>query len=78
MVERKLDRGSEEWQFFTDFWQFRQKYYEIENDDEFTVLMEAGEALIEKYACTDFAKFARQLIFSHFEFVEDKWKGKRS
>lgn len=77
-MERRLGKGTEEFQFFTDYWQFRQKYYEADNDEDwFLEMMNAGESLMLKYSETDFAKYARQLVFSHFEFVEDKWKGKR-
>lgn len=75
-MKKKLLSGTEEWQFFQDFWHFRQIYYEVESESEFKELMKAGENLITKYANTDFSKFARGLVFEHFGFVEQKWKEK--
>lgn len=77
MTSKKIETGSEEWQFFQDFWRFRQQYYEADNDEEwFAEMMRIGEQIIEKYHNTSFAKFARSLIFSHFEDVEMRWKKK--
>lgn len=77
MASKKFEKGSEEWQFFQDFWKFRQQYYEADNgDDWFEELMHAGEQIIEKYYNTEFAKFAQSLVFSHFEDVETRWKKK--
>lgn len=71
MAEQKFQKGSEQWQFFQDFWQFRQKYYKPDNEEEwFIELMNVGEEIIEKYQNTEFAKFAQSLVFSHFEDVE--------
>ena len=71
MAEKKLDKGTPEWQFFQDFWKFRQKYYSPDNNEEWIVeMMHAGESIIEKYKNTDFAKFAQGLIFEHFADIE--------
>lgn len=77
MAEKKFEKGSDEWQFFQDFWRFRQQYYEADNtDDWFTEMMNDGEQIIEKYAKAECAKFAQQLILSHFEDVEMRWKAR--
>ena len=77
MAEKKLEKGSDEWQFFQDFWKFRQQYYDADNEEDwFIELMHNGEAIIEKYHNTEFAKFAQSLVFSHFEDVEMRWKKK--
>ena len=34
MAYKKLEKGSEEWQFFKDYYEFRQKYYEADNSEE--------------------------------------------
>lgn len=79
MAEKKFEKGSEEWQFFQDFWRFRQKYYEADNDEAwFVEMMHAGEQIIEKYHNTDFEKFTQGLIFSHFEDVQIRWERKIS
>ena len=34
MASKKLEKGSADWQFFQDFWKFRQEYYEPEEKDD--------------------------------------------
>lgn len=71
MAEKKIENGSDEWQFFQDFWKFRQKYYIPDNEEDWIVeMMNAGEMIIEKYKNTDFAKFAQGLIFEHFADID--------
>ena len=73
MASKKLEKGSEEWMFFMDFWKFHQDYYKADNcDDWYVEMMNAGEKLIEKYSKTEFSDFARALIFEHFAEVERK------
>lgn len=75
MASKKLEKGSDEWQFFQDFWKFRQQYYEEDNDDDWiSEMMNEGEKIIEKYSNTDFANFAQSLVLRHFEDVEMRWK----
>lgn len=80
MAERKIERGSEEWQFFKEFWIFREKYHDPYGEQEgwYEELTRAGERIIEKYENTDFAKFARDLVFSHFEDIQMKCKKGKS
>lgn len=74
-MEKKFEKGSEEWQFFQDFYRFRQKWYEADNDDTwFTEMMEVGEKLIEKYANTSILEFVRSMVLDHFADVERRWK----
>lgn len=48
MASKKFEKGSEEWQFFNDYYKFRQQFYEADNEDEwFQGMMEAGEMLIK-------------------------------
>ena len=73
MASAKIEKGSEEWMFFMDFWKFHQDYYRADNcDDWYVEMMNAGEKLIEKYSKTEFSDFARCLIFEHFAEVERK------
>ena len=49
MASAKIEKGSEEWMFFMDFWKFHQDYYRADNcDDWYVEMMNAGEKLIEK------------------------------
>ena len=73
MASKKLEKGSEEWMFFMDFWKFHQDYYRADNcDDWYVEMMNAGEELVEKYSKTEFSDFARGLIFEHVAEVERK------
>ena len=50
MASAKIEKGSEEWQVFMDYWQFIQKYYSPDNDDSWwDEVVKAGESLINKY-----------------------------
>lgn len=79
MAEKKLEKGSAEWQFFQDFWKFRQKYHDPygENDDWYDELIRSGESLINKYKDTDFARFARKMVLCHFDDVDAREKESR-
>lgn len=75
MASKKFEKGSAEWQFFQEFWKFRQQYYEADNGEEwFSEMIDVGEKIIEKYQHEEFAEFARNLILRHFEDVETRWK----
>lgn len=70
-----MERGSEEWTFFEEYWKFRKKYHDAENTEEwFTEMMSVGEKIMEKYQNTDFSQYAKRLVFDHFEDVENRYK----
>ena len=35
MASKKFNKGSEEWMMFTDFWNLCQKYWVVEDSDEY-------------------------------------------
>lgn len=71
MASKKLEKGSEEWQFFQDFWRFRQKYYDPEKSDEwFEEVVAESTRLYAKYQNTDFKEFAKALIIAHMNDVD--------
>mgnify|MGYP004694110065 CR=1 FL=1 len=75
MAGKKFEKGSEEWQFFNDYYKFRQQYYEADDGEEwFEKMMEIGEMLIEKYADTNISEYAKNLVFSHFDDVERRYR----
>ena len=79
-LQKRFEKGTENYELFNDFWKLRQQYYQADNDNEwFAEMMNTGEKIIEKYQNTELSKLARSLIFAHFEDVEDRWKeGRRS
>ena len=71
MAEKKIEKGSEEWQFFQDFFKLRQKYYIPDNEDDWiSELIDTGESIIDKYKNTDFAEFAQGIILEHFADID--------
>lgn len=71
MASKKLEKGSADWQFFQDFWKFRQEYYEPEEKDEwFDELIKVAELLRKKYENTEVKVLAKDLIVAHLEDVD--------
>lgn len=35
MAQAKFQKGSDEWLMFTEFWQLCQKFWEVEEDDDY-------------------------------------------
>ena len=68
---RKIEKGSEEWQVSMDYWQFIQKYYSPDSTDSWwDEVVKAGESLINKYKGMEIEERARQLVLSHFAWLE--------
>lgn len=77
MATKKFEKGSEEWQFFNDYYKFRQQFYEADNNEEwFQGMVNAGDELISKYANTSIDKYVQSLVLSHLEDVELRWMNK--
>lgn len=70
-----LEKGSEEWTFFKEYFNFRKKYHDAVNSEGwFSEMMSAGELLMQKYSNMEFSDFAKKLVFDHFEDVETRWR----
>lgn len=71
LLDKKIPKGSAEWQFFTEFFSFRQKFYEPKQncrDDQFwEEIVVAGSKLIEKYKNEDFAEFVKDIVYAQFD-----------
>ena len=64
-----ITKGSDGWNFMTDYYKFIQDYAEPEDSDEFWEnMLTAGQALSEKYQ-TD-KEFHDALIWAHMQKVE--------
>ena len=70
-MEKKIEKGSEEWQFWQDFYKFRQQFYEADNEDEWweNTIREANR-FCKKYEKTDIAQFAKEMIVTHINDVD--------
>lgn len=50
MASEKFEKGSEEWMMFLDFWNLCQKYWLVENTDEYwDSLVNSTREFYEKY-----------------------------
>lgn len=77
-MQKRFEKGTENYELFNDFWQLRQHYYEPDNDDTwFQEMMDVGTRIIEKYKNTELQKLARNLVHAHYEDVEDRWKERK-
>ena len=77
-MQKKFEKGTENYELFNDFWQLRQNYYEPDYDDSwFEELRMAGEKITNKFKGTELEKLARNLVLSHLEDVEDRWKERK-
>lgn len=77
MAEKKFEKGSEEWQFFQDYWKFRQKYYEADNEDEwFETLHREADKFYKKYKETLLKEYAKELILTHMSDVDRRYRNK--
>lgn len=72
MAEMRFEKGSKEWTMFTDYWQFVQKYYIPESQDEWwEELINEADKLARKYGNTH---YIRDLVLAHIHDVERRYK----
>jgi hypothetical protein len=72
MGEVKFNKNSKEWEMFVNYWQFVQKYYIPEPQDEWwEELISESDKLARKYGNT---QYIRDLILAHIGDVERRWK----
>ena len=70
-MQKRLEKGSDEWLFFQDYYKFRQQYYEADNNEEwFEKLIQSADRLYKKYKNVSFAEYANQLILAHISDVD--------
>lgn len=71
-MEKRFGKGSEEFTMFTDYWQFVQKYYIPEPQDEWwEELINEADKLARKYGNTH---YIRDLVLAHIHDVERRYK----
>ena len=70
-----LEKGTEEWMFWSDLFQLCKKYWDVKADDEYFVkLVSEAYKLYNKYKTT----FALRMIFSFIDTQEEKLKELKS
>ena len=76
-MEKKFEKGSENWQFFQDYYRFRQKYFEADNDTEFFEKMVlAATELRKKYENMEISEYVNQMIIAHMDDVDRRYRVK--
>ena len=72
MGEVKFGKETKEWGMFVDYWQFVQKYYIPEPQDEWwEELINEADKLARKYGNTH---YIRDLVLAHIRDIERRWK----
>jgi hypothetical protein len=72
MGEVKFGKETKEWGMFVDYWQFVQKYYIPEPQDEWwEELISEADKLARKYGNT---QYIRDLVLAHIHDVERRYK----
>ena len=73
---KKSLKGTNEFQFFKEFWALHQDYYTPEKDSRYwDNLVANASGLIEKYKDTDFGRFAAELVQAVLMNQERKSQG---
>lgn len=73
VMEKRFEKGSEEWQFFMDYWRFCQKYYIAETGDTWLQeAIDAGSDLAKKYKGLPCHKFAIFMVMGHLNYLAEE------
>lgn len=76
-MEKKFEKGSENWQFFQDYYRFRQKYFEADNDTEFfEEMVLAATELRKKYENMEISEYVNQMVIAHMDDVDRRYRVK--
>lgn len=71
MAEKKFAKGSEEWQLFMDFWMLCQKFWLLEDTDEYwSSLIKETDEFYKKYN----SLFAKKLVLSLVDELDSRCK----
>ena len=77
-MKKILSKGTEEFQFFADFYKYLGEHYEPENTEEYyDSLIYQADVLLDKYSKCDFKMLAKGLLLVVAVYMSDvKSKGK--
>lgn len=74
MASKRFEKGSEEWQMFTEFWKICQQFWEPEENDEYwEKVIETTSEFHKKYK-TNNDIFARKIALAFVDTIEEKAK----
>lgn len=72
MADKRFEKGSEEWTLFMDFWQICQKYWGVEdNDNYWQEFLTDADNFYKKYRCIP---LAGRIIIALIETQEQQLK----
>ena len=75
MASVEANQIPEEKTFMSDFWDFRKKYYQPEeSDDYWTELDNAANKLSKKYEDTEISDYVDQMIIVCVFEIAERWK----
>lgn len=75
MASVRFEKGSEEWLMFQDYWKLCQKYWDVENSDEYwDELIKESEEFLKKY---ESIPLARKISMAFLDTQEEKYKNNK-
>lgn len=67
-----LEKGTEEWMFWSEFFQFAKKYWDVKNDDEYwQLLIRDADRLYKKYK----SYLSKKFILAFLDIQSRKYQG---
>lgn len=74
MASKRFEKGSEEWQMFTEFWKICQRFWAPEENDEYwEQVIDATNEFHKKYKANNDV-FARKIALAFIDTIEEKSK----
>ena len=68
-----LEKGTEEWMFWSDFFQFCKKYWDVREGDEYwSMITQDADKLYRKYN----SYLSKKLILAFLDVQSKKYQGK--
>lgn len=75
MASARFEKGSEEWLMFQDYWKLCQKYWGVENSDEYWgELIKETDVFLKKY---ETIPLARKIAMAFLDTQEEKYKSNK-
>lgn len=74
MASKKFEKGSPEWEMFSDYWLLCQKYWEVEENDEYwNEAMQEAKEFRKKYERTN-PIFSMEITLAFISTIDKKYK----
>lgn len=74
MASKRFEKGSEEWQVFTEFWKICQQFWEPEDNDEYwEQVIDSTNEFYKKYKENN-EIFAKEIALALVDTLDKKWR----